>query len=330
VIKPSHEAGPENPESDPIIPPVNSYGPTNSNIKRRSETARSYTSAYSSLSDEHAPLLPSSPQAGKSNAFGREISGDLIPFITFFRWFHRLFSPSARKQYRLQQTLVNEGYVDPDSQIHPDKQRKRKPISSSKHRQYMKESEEEIERNVPLETVRSLSEYFAVLESRGVVPGTSLGAMIAALQTLEDALSGLERILTTPLPWAYSVHIRHCIWIYLFFLPFQLIEGFGWYTIPGVALAAFYFLGFLAAGEEIEQPFGYDENDLDIESFVEVIGVEMKSLKTTACPNAIITHSEHTIRRHSVEETCRKKVMKGKSKRKQKEKQPLRDIFGEV
>ena len=49
---------------------------------------------------------------------------------------------------------------------------------------------------------------------------------------------------------------RHCIWIYLFFLPFQLIGTFGWYTIPGVAVATFYFLGFLAAGEEIEQPFG--------------------------------------------------------------------------
>lgn len=46
------------------------------------------------------------------------------------------------------------------------------------------------------------------------------------------------------------------VWIYLFFLPFQLINEFGYYTIPGVAIAAFIYLGFLAAGEEIEQPFG--------------------------------------------------------------------------
>ena len=68
--------------------------------------------------------------------------------------------------------------------------------------------EEGIDRNIPLEIVRSLSEYFSVLEGRGVVPGTSMGGMIGSLQMLEDALSGLERILTTPLPWAYSVHIR--------------------------------------------------------------------------------------------------------------------------
>ena len=44
--------------------------------------------------------------------------------------------------------------------------------------------------------------------------------------------------------------------MYLFFLPFQLVSLFGYYTIPGVAMAAFIYLGFLAAGEEIEQPFG--------------------------------------------------------------------------
>jgi len=42
-------------------------------------------------------------------------------------------------------------------------------------------------------------------------------------------------------------------------LPFQLVSQFDYYTIPGVAIAAFIYLGFLAAGEEIEQPFGYDD-----------------------------------------------------------------------
>jgi ion channel-forming bestrophin family protein len=46
------------------------------------------------------------------------------------------------------------------------------------------------------------------------------------------------------------------VWIYLFFLPFQLIDQFEWFTIPGVAIASFIYLGFIAAGEEIEQPFG--------------------------------------------------------------------------
>ena len=53
--------------------------------------------------------------------------------------------------------------------------------------------------------------------------------------------------------------VFRCVRTYLFLLPFQLVEQFGWSTIPGVGVAAFFYLGFLAAGEEIEQPFGYDE-----------------------------------------------------------------------
>jgi len=54
--------------------------------------------------------------------------------------------------------------------------------------------------NIPLEIIKTLSEWMAMLESRGTIPGTTLGGMIALLQALEDSLTLLERILTTPLP----------------------------------------------------------------------------------------------------------------------------------
>lgn len=141
--------------------------------------------------------------------------------------------------------------------------------------------------NLPLDILKTLSEWFSVLEDRGTVPGTSLGAMIGAIATFEDILATLEKILTTPLPYVYAVHIRHTVWIYLFFLPFQLVEIFEWYSIPGTAIAAFIYLGFVAAGEEIEQPFGYDENDLDLDLFCnEVIHPEIEQVRKTPCRNA--------------------------------------------
>ncbi|KAJ8490090.1 hypothetical protein ONZ45_g13338 [Pleurotus djamor] len=80
---------------------------------------------------------------------------------------------------------------------------------------------------------------------------------------------------------------RHTVWIYLFFLPFQLVGQFRWYTIPGVAIAAFIYLGFLAAGEEIEQPFGYDDNDLDLDLFVQdIIHADITHLKASPCLHA--------------------------------------------
>lgn len=41
------------------------------------------------------------------------------------------------------------------------------------------------------------------------------------------------------------------VWLYLFFLPFQLADDFKWYTVPGTGVAAFFYLGFIAAGSSI-------------------------------------------------------------------------------
>jgi putative membrane protein len=141
--------------------------------------------------------------------------------------------------------------------------------------------------NFPLEILQYLSDWSSILEDRNTVPGNSMAGILSGIAAMEDSLTAMERILTTPLPFCYSVHIRHTVWLYLFFLPFQLVDQFGWHTIPGIATAAFIYLGFLAAGEEIEQPFGYEDNDLDLDLFChEIIYADMERLKTVHCLNA--------------------------------------------
>jgi len=66
---------------------------------------------------------------------------------------------------------------------------------------------------------------------------------------------------------AYSTHLEHCLYVYILALPFQLVYDIGWYTIPTLAVAAFAILGILGIGAEIENPFGYDDNDLVNVSF---------------------------------------------------------------
>jgi len=141
--------------------------------------------------------------------------------------------------------------------------------------------------NLPEEVLRCLSEWISVLEERNTVPGSSLGSLLGGIQTFEISLTMLEHILTTPLPFVYSVHIRHVVWLYLFLLPLQLVNDFGWHTVPAVCIGAFIYLGFLAAGEEIEQPFGYDDNDLDLDMFCrDIIRQDIRCLKRAPCLNA--------------------------------------------
>ncbi|KAJ3878703.1 hypothetical protein F5051DRAFT_439487 [Lentinula edodes] len=81
----------------------------------------------------------------------------------------------------------------------------------------------------------------------------------------------------------------------------HLIDQFLWYTIPGTTIAAFIYLGFLAAGEEIEQPFGYDDNDLDLDMFCqEIIHVDLENLKRTPCLNAYLPQAHKLTHKHSM------------------------------
>ncbi|KAF5312327.1 hypothetical protein D9619_002547 [Psilocybe cf. subviscida] len=275
---------------------------------RHSSSNSSQRSAVSAQS-EHQPLMPSSqPPPEAENIMGK-VSRDMIPFAGTISLIRRGFQGSRSTD---EQSPSNHPEIEagdgPSQPGVPEGRKWQGPIYSglhAKHRPKVAGGGE----NLPLEILRCLSEWFSTLEDRGTVPGSSLGPMIAAIAAFEENLTALERILTTPLPFSHQVRVfdvsyqpvhsiidfalphpralRHTVWVYLFFLPFQLVGQFGYYTIPGVAIASFIYLGFVAAGEEIEQPFGYDENDLDLDLFCQsIIHADIKQLKNSPCLNA--------------------------------------------
>jgi putative membrane protein len=71
---------------------------------------------------------------------------------------------------------------------------------------------------------------------------------LAALQTMNDVLSGTDRILNTPLPIAYTIAISQITWVYILLLPFQLYKALGWVTIPASVFAAYIILGIALIG----------------------------------------------------------------------------------
>ncbi|KAJ6511649.1 Bestrophin, RFP-TM, chloride channel-domain-containing protein [Mycena vulgaris] len=136
------------------------------------------------------------------------------------------------------------------------------------------------ESNVPLEITIYLSAYLAHLLRNGwLMPAVATGLM-NNIASLQDTMTNLDRIGSTPLPFAYQAHLRMSLWMYLFFLPFQVVSSFGYLCIPGTAFASFLLLGFLEIGQEIENPFNYDLNDLDLDAFC--LGIQRELHEVTA------------------------------------------------
>ncbi|KAF8154747.1 Bestrophin, RFP-TM, chloride channel-domain-containing protein [Crassisporium funariophilum] len=143
-----------------------------------------------------------------------------------------------------------------------------------------------ISHNLPLELSLYLSSYIASLQNRKICDVPTTNVLLASLNQLVDSLTGLERILTTPIPFSYSIHLWVVTVVYCLALPFQIYPTLKWLTIPATIISSFIFFGFLVAGEEIENPFGYDKNDLNLDHFTHnIIRNELRAVTSTPPPD---------------------------------------------
>lgn len=85
------------------------------------------------------------------------------------------------------------------------------------------------------------------------------------IKTFTEICGACERIKNTPIPFTYSVFIKKFIFFYVMTLPFGWVISIGFYIVPVVALILYAFASLELIAEEIENPFGTDDNDLPID-----------------------------------------------------------------
>jgi putative membrane protein len=101
------------------------------------------------------------------------------------------------------------------------------------------------------------------------------------LTALVDALGGAERIVKTPIPFAYAQHIKTFVVLFCTTVPFAMAESMHWYTPVAAAVLAFALFGIDEIGVEIEDPFGYDPNDLPLDAIGEGIDKVTREILST-------------------------------------------------
>jgi len=141
-------------------------------------------------------------------------------------------------------------------------------------------------KNLPFEITLYLASYICTLQDRKTNDRPTLTTLTTSLNQLLGALTELERILTTPLPVSFTLHFWAVLTIWMLLLPFQIVDKMRWLTIPACTLVAGLFFGFLVAGEEIENPFQYSRNGLNMDHFTRnIIHHEIRAVTSSAPPN---------------------------------------------
>jgi len=130
--------------------------------------------------------------------------------------------------------------------------------------------------SLPLEIIYHVSLY---VDKKRIPISDTYYAAVANLSSLVDIFGNLERIGNTPIPFAYYIHLKQAVFIYVWVLPLTLVEKLGWIIVPTVFMIGFILFGVEAIGAEIENPFGYDKNDLPLDGYCQDLEAEIKYLQ---------------------------------------------------
>jgi len=123
----------------------------------------------------------------------------------------------------------------------------------------------------PLQIAFWISDYLQRQYQRHYLNVYQLNAMQELVNLMVDTLGGCERILKTPIPLAYAIHLKQLLLIYCLTLPFQLVSDLGFWTGLIVVLISFTLFGIEEIGLEIENPFGRDANDLPLDDICQTM-----------------------------------------------------------
>lgn len=133
-------------------------------------------------------------------------------------------------------------------------------------------------RHRPVAVLDAIGQRVRAAWQAGAIDAYHVPVLVADLQDLTNQLGGCERIRNTPIPTSYTTLTHRIVQIYVFGLPFGLVTTIGEFTPLVVAFTAYAFLGLDAIGDELENPFGTDPNDLPLAALSRSIEINLKEM----------------------------------------------------
>ena len=125
--------------------------------------------------------------------------------------------------------------------------------------------------HVPMMIVKAMYDRLITLKKSGQFTEMEFLALDTNLNALMNSLGACERIKNTPIPYSYSLFLKKFIFIYTSTLPLAFVTVFGYYSAIIAVFVFYVIVSMEVLAEEIEDPFGTDDNDLPTDSLCEKI-----------------------------------------------------------
>lgn len=132
--------------------------------------------------------------------------------------------------------------------------------------------------HVPSYLITRMYGDFGSWLKNGMIDSGVLRVLDAEARVFLEICGGCERIRTTRVVRSYRAFARQCVFLYLLTFPWGIVNHFGWWTVAISTIAAYFMLGLETVSGHVEEPFGYDTDDLDLDVFCEDIRVTVQEV----------------------------------------------------
>jgi len=127
------------------------------------------------------------------------------------------------------------------------------------------------EKHIPNQVAKLMFAKLNDLYKNKKISGDQLFILNSEISSFTDICGACERIKNTPIPYSYSSFIKKFILIYSISLPIGYAPIMGYFSALLVAFVFYVLMSLELIAEEIEEPFGADQNDLPMEKISENI-----------------------------------------------------------
>jgi putative membrane protein len=135
------------------------------------------------------------------------------------------------------------------------------------------QAEELCKRNYqPIAVLHALRERLTQLNDSGALSDARFWTLDVQFNELGKAIGGCERIVSTPIPFAYSVLLHRTVYTYCMLLPFGLVDSTEFFTPLLCVFLSYTLIALEAIADEIADPFGLAPNALPLDSIA--LGIE--------------------------------------------------------
>ena len=120
-----------------------------------------------------------------------------------------------------------------------------------------------------------MGEWLAVRIRDGQLSDILFHSLNNRLNDMSAVLAGCERIANTPVPFAYTLILHRTVYLFCIMLPFALVVDLHYMTPFISVLISYTFISLDTLAEELEDPFGTENNDLPLDAICNAIEIDL-------------------------------------------------------